>query len=167
MSHFCVAVITDGTKGVEEMLAPYQENSMGDVPREYLRFYDAAETERESYEGGSGEFVRYKDRLYGIHDKEFDFDHGMVKSLPHVSIPFTTLYPTIEEYLRDWGGYEDVDPETGRYGYWENPNAKWDWWVELTIGWVDEYMGGTPTCRPARARYSRSTSTSWTRTRRS
>lgn len=23
----------------------------------------------------------------------------------------------------------DVDPDTGKRGYWQNPNAKWDWWM--------------------------------------
>ena len=33
MSHFTVAVFTDGTKSLEELLAPYQENNMGIVQR--------------------------------------------------------------------------------------------------------------------------------------
>ena len=67
MTHFAVAVISDGTKTVDELLAPYQENNMGDCPREYLEFFE---------------------------DDEYD-----------------------------------VDPETGLRGYYENPNARWDWWV--------------------------------------
>ena len=37
-------------------------------------------------------------------------------------------YPTLAAYAEDYYGYE-VDKETGEYGYWENPNKKWDWWV--------------------------------------
>lgn len=36
MSHFTVAVFSDGSKTVEKLLAPYQENNMGDCPKEYL-----------------------------------------------------------------------------------------------------------------------------------
>jgi len=38
------------------------------------------------------------------------------------------LYPDYHKYLEEWHGL-DKDKETGRYGYWRNPNAKWDWYV--------------------------------------
>lgn len=31
----------------------------------------------------------------------------------------------IEDFVDDWFGYEKYN---GKYGYWENPNAKWDWY---------------------------------------
>lgn len=156
LSHFAVAVLSDGTKTLEELLAPYQENNMGDVPREFLEFHDAAEEYREDYETGSREYVKYEDRLYSPYDDVFkkpdaipygflSSDYEVPEGLPRVNIPFTTLYPTIEDYLRDWCGYEETDPETGKYGYWENPNHKWDWyevggrWEE----WATETIGGT------------------------
>ncbi len=37
-------------------------------------------------------------------------------------------YKTFEEYARDYEGAEQ-HPETLRWGYWKNPNAKWDYWV--------------------------------------
>ena len=68
MSHFSVAVVTNtgSEEEVERLLAPYQENNMGDCPEEYLEF---------------------------IEDED-----------------------------------ADIDDETGKRGYWENPNAKWDWY---------------------------------------
>jgi hypothetical protein len=33
----------------------------------------------------------------------------------------------IDAYAEDYHGYKK-DEETGKYGYWENPNAKWDWY---------------------------------------
>lgn len=36
MSHFAVAVISDGTKTIEELLAPYQENNMEDCRKSSL-----------------------------------------------------------------------------------------------------------------------------------
>ncbi|MGG5344003.1 hypothetical protein [Enterococcus sp. AZ192] len=68
MSHFTVAVITEkGTEQeVDKLLAPYQENNMGDCPQEYL---------------------------------EFNEDDDC-----------------------------DIDEQTGKKGYWENPNRKWDWY---------------------------------------
>ena len=67
--HFAVAVIAGGGKSVDELLAPYQENNMGDADKKYLEFFETGDEE------------------------------------------------------------DELDPETGKYGYWENPNAKWDWWV--------------------------------------
>src|SRR5579859_6601454 len=64
MSHFTVLVIGDNP---EEQLAPFQENNMGDCPKEYMVFHE-------------------------------DDDCN------------------------------SVDPETGKKGYWENPNRKWDWY---------------------------------------
>ena len=68
MSHFVVAVFSKtGREGeVDHLLAPYQENNMGDCPSAYLRFVD---------------------------DEDYDVDDIM-----------------------------------GKPGYWENPNAKWDWY---------------------------------------
>ncbi len=34
-------------------------------------------------------------------------------------------YTTFKDFIKDWAGHEK-DSE-GRYGYWENPNVKWDW----------------------------------------
>lgn len=63
MSHFSVLVIGPN---VEEQLAPYQENNMGDCPKQYLTFHEDEDA--------------------------------------------------------------DVDEETGKRGYWENSNAKWDYY---------------------------------------
>ena len=68
MSHFCTVVFCENPsmEEVGRLMAPYQENNMGDCPKEYLEFFP---------------------------NDEYDFD-----------------------------------PETGKRGYWENPNAKWDYW---------------------------------------
>lgn len=91
MSHFTVGVlIKEGEKNLEELLAPYQENNMGDCPKEYLEFYDRTEEVLDYYED---------------HKEEYD---------------------SIEEFAEDYFGYEKCKDS---YGYWENPNAKWDWYV--------------------------------------
>ena len=159
MSHFSVAVISDGTKGVEELLAPYQENNCGTCPKKYLKFYNRRDTEKEKYETGTIEKVElpdgsrywtWDDILYkqvtkeqyeeckkdktkywkskGYGDKEKFYVRDL-KALHAkiVVLSFKELYPTIEEYLEDFCGYE-YDEEGGDYGYWENPNAKWDYY---------------------------------------
>jgi len=42
-------------------------------------------------------------------------------------IPIRDYYKTFEEYIEDYAGYHK-DEKTGKYGYWENPQAKWDFW---------------------------------------
>lgn len=42
-------------------------------------------------------------------------------------MPYKELYPTFEDYMEELGDGH-YDEEMKDYGYWENPNAKWDWW---------------------------------------
>lgn len=91
MSHFTVTVripaSVDATgleDALEKLLAPYQENNMGDCPQEYLKFHDAEEPELEA--GETREQVMAAD------------------------------------------GYKQHPDDPNRWGYWENPNRKWDWY---------------------------------------
>lgn len=89
--HFPVGVLVDKKgKKLEELLAPYQENNMGNCPKEFLEFMEATE-----------EINEYED-----HKED---------------------YETLDEFMEDYYGIEK-DKETGKYGYWENPNAQWDWY---------------------------------------
>lgn len=168
MSHFTVAVFSDGRKTVEELLAPYQENNMGDCPKEYLEFVSATEREREEYETGGVKRVCLQDGKYmypwdedGLKDmfshtifndgrdhsnfykdkKEYlirnttDPILGNVQIVFHLeekgaelrTVPHKEIYQTLQDYVKD---YVEApwDEEKQDYGYWENPNAKWDWW---------------------------------------
>ena len=152
MSHYRCAVITDGTKTVEELMAAYQENNLETVPQEYLEFYDETDEYKSDYEGGSLVFYRDPDTLalYWQYDDRFKSDEvaGQRYVIPggyaKVEIPCNVVYPTFESYM---GEFCDKEPnEDGRYGYWENPNARWDWYTEYESPcWVDEMLGHTPT----------------------
>jgi hypothetical protein len=54
---------------------------------------------------------------------------------PPKEVPFKQKYPTFEIYMKDYCGYESRDKKKGKYGYWHNPNAKWDWY-QLGGRWV-------------------------------
>lgn len=168
MSHFNVAVITDKVEKLEKLLAPYQENSMGDCPEEYLVFNDVEEEYRKRYENETlcsvtritKEQMRelgipldpwphfhYKDK--GIYQDLNSENH--VIFISHADLPkeikiklerlkpeeisFKRIYASFEDYIEDYAGQEK-DPKTGKYGYWENPNKKWDWW-EVGGRWSD------------------------------
>lgn len=92
--HFSVSVLVDVKNGkrLEELLAPYQENNMGDCPRKYLEFNECSIEEIEEYE-------------------KHKYD-----------------YKNLDKFMYEYYGYKK-DDKTGKYGYWENPNAKWDGYV--------------------------------------
>jgi hypothetical protein len=232
MSHFTVAVIADHPDMVPDLLAPYQENNMGDCPSEYMEFNDVEEKCREEWENEScAEWyadVRYrvgnenleeklreiKERghhtfiftemfdmrkisdgarvaLCGHIDNESgsenyreifgEIDHyrelsgeeiwenmteeaqkdmrenyedeedlqialGRMKQMEvHVNIidgpsqiPYKEQYPDFTQFIEEYQGYEK-DEKTGKYGYWENPNAKWDWY-EVGGRWMGSLL---------------------------
>jgi hypothetical protein len=136
MSHFTVLVIGGD---VDEQLAPFQENNMGDCPRQYLEFQDQEDEYRDSFENESRKMVRLKDgSLVPTYDDMFRVQgHGVMSDGPshvvpddleQIKVPFKELYADFETYVKEYHGHEERDPETGRYGYWENPNRKWDWY---------------------------------------
>lgn len=138
MSHFVVLVIGPDIEG---QLAPYQENNMNDCPKKYLKFNDHEDEIREKYETGSTEKIKMPDgTLVWSWDERFRVPgsfgtghdtHKIPEDCQKVTVKFTELYPTLEAYAKDYEGYSKRDPDIGRYGYWENPNRKWDWY---TIG---------------------------------
>lgn len=138
MSHFTVLVVGDNP---EEQLEPFQENNMGDCPKEYLEFYDVEDEYRKEYEEDGVEMIRcpdgalvypWDDRFrvpaekFGFGTNTHEVPEG--KGYEKVNIPHKERFATFEEFIKEWSGYGERDPENGRFGYWENPNAKWDWY---------------------------------------
>ncbi len=124
MSHFTVAVITKGKPSIEDIenkLAPYQENNMDDCPKEYLKFYDYEEY-REDYETKETEAYKLADGKIKKYPDEKEKEGAEI-----ITISFRKLYDTFEQYLDEYQG-APYDEEMQKYGYWFNPNAKWDWW---------------------------------------
>jgi hypothetical protein len=158
MSHFTVGVITDDLNKVRELLAPYQENNMGDCPMKYMEFHSLSKEYKDKYENDTTKMVKlsdgtlintYDERCYRIVTKE-EYEEAKkekgketsysswpeevykIKDLSVINgelcdVPWKQLYPTIKEYLED---YHDAkyDEKQQDWGYWENPNRKWDWY---------------------------------------
>ena len=160
MSHFSIAVIMDGSKTLEEMMAPYMEYSAGVPEDRFLQFYPASEDEyyTDGYASGSATYVvepgdptlrlKYDKRyvnpqydaldLFGKRVDKYVFPEGS----RFVEVPHKLVYPTFESFMEEWHE-ASRDERTGEFGYWQNPNAKWDWyttWEER--GWSDEFLGG-------------------------
>lgn len=137
MSHFTVLVIGDDP---EKALAPFQENNMGDCPEEYLEFFDVEDKSREEYEEGGTDMIRCPDGTLAYPwDDRFRVSGSIgigtgTHTVPEgagfekVHVLHKERFATFEEFIDEWKGYKKRDPEMGRYGYWENPNAKWDWY---------------------------------------
>lgn len=144
MSHFLLLVLLDGPadnidERVSKALAPFQENNMGDCPEQYLQFTDTEEEFRKEYESGGCEMVMTAAGPVYPWDDQFrvpgalgigSSTHSVPESMERRNIPHRERYATFEEYCKDWHGHERRDEKKNRYGYWENPNRKWDWWVK-------------------------------------
>ena len=155
MSHYNVAVIMDGTKSLEDLLAPYDETT---EDRKYSEFCDIEDEYREKYENEGDKKVKMLQdgSLVDIYDEQFlvEISEGMYNLYRQdenirtttrwnkgqqvfyrydygvnevVDVPYKETYATFEEFMSEYGGYTR-DEEKNRYGYWHNPNAKWDWW---------------------------------------
>lgn len=134
MSHFAVMVIGGD---VEAQMAPYQENNMGDCPAEYMEFHEMEEEFRAEWNDPENktEVVVMPDGSHKFTwDEEFkrgDFlDRKTVipPELDRKTLTAQEQYGTFEEFVKEWHSYESRDEKMGVYGYWENPNAKWDWY---------------------------------------
>jgi len=129
MSHFAVAVFTqDGGKTVEELLAPYNENT--DMPR-YVKY-----TKSQLIEIGRKEIEDYKNGLYAKYlsdPQKYRDECKNSNHLDYVENEFPRrLTWTDEQIYADEIEFCDED-EIGSFGEvysTRNPKSKWDWWVD-------------------------------------
>ena len=124
MSHFVVLVIGDN---IDLQLAPFNEQPEADDPHVKLVFNDMTDGFRKQYDEDSVEVIRRPDGSWVFPHAATDDDKAA--QIAPVSVKFSELYPTFEEFCREW--HNTKPNEQGRYGYSSNPNAKWDWY---TIG---------------------------------
>lgn len=147
MSHFAVIVVIQDRVMPEQILdridqemAPFMENCCAEPDRMYMKFFDTEDEMMKEYEEGSQEYIVMPDgRLLLPWDEEFrvkdpkDPMGFMTKNEPPAElerrvVPFKEKFPTFDEYVQSWHGREERDETMKRYGYWQNPNAKWDWY---------------------------------------
>lgn len=132
MSHFTATVVvskqrlaTHGSVGdaVNAMLAPYNENA-DEVDPSILTFKDEEDEMLTDYQEKPMEAVRLANgTLVSKYDNRLKNDRR-----EHFAVPCSEVYATFDEYADKFCGYKRRDPKTGRYGYWKNPQAKWDWY---------------------------------------
>jgi hypothetical protein len=146
MSHFAILVkipdtVVKQNGGPEEaiaaLLAPYQENNMGDCPDKYLEFEDTTADLKKKYATEGSRRIRLPDgEVVDPWDDRFrvpgTFGHGggtheIPDDCEEFELPHKEQYATFEEFVEEWSGEKPCGPN-GEYGYYHNPNAKWDWY---------------------------------------
>lgn len=157
MTHFTVIVRLPGATQEDELgdalsaiLAPFQENNMGDCPKQYLEFHDTEDEYLNDYENDSVEMIRCEDgSLAYAWDERFRVPgeiglgsgtHKVPDHLERVQVKHRERYSTFEEFVADWHSSKERDPEKNRFGYWENPNKKWDYWRAYPL--FENYSSG-------------------------
>jgi hypothetical protein len=146
MSHFTVLVAADNEEHLNERLAPFYEqyypgNSdfeeafnkgwvvFDDMSEEWLKEYESDEKVISAVKLADGSVYTKWDKQFKNPDHKMLDDKTPQYIYPDDSEHFETaaheVYKTFAEYVHAWHG---ADP-TERLGYWNNPQAKWDWWV--------------------------------------
>jgi len=88
------------------------------------------------YPGDLWEWIEVTDIFLTNHPDEnvcFTGEIEIKRIAPPKSITFIEKYDNFKTFMELYHGI-DKDPDTGKYGYWVNPNAKWDWY-ELGGRW--------------------------------
>jgi hypothetical protein len=123
---------------IEHMMIPYCEHENDGKTLPYFAFKDHEDEERKRYETELTDAVKLEDgTLVSPYDPRFknpnvfasfsSDSHVVPEHLEKVKIPFKERYATFEIFMKEYSG-EERDEKTGRYGYWRNPNKKWDYW---------------------------------------
>lgn len=130
MSHFTVLVIGEN---VEDQLARYEEDT-SNLPKEWLTFEDEENDLLKAWDSESVERIRLEDgsltvpwdERFKVGDNIWNQKTVIPAYLEKVQVPYKDLFASFEEFVADYHERER-DPEMGRFGYWKNEKAKWDW----------------------------------------
>lgn len=137
MSHFTVLVVTKEDESLDDVMAPFQENNMGDCPQEFMEFEDKEDEFKSDWKNGKTKAVKLPDGTYCLPcDRRFEVKeektgfntHKAPDNLTTEKVSFKKLYKNFKQFCKDWHGHDGRDKLEGRYGYWQNPQSKWDWY---------------------------------------
>lgn len=148
MSHFNVLVIGDDANAALEPFLHYRSEE----PDEYLSFVDLETGLRDEYETkgedvevhlSSGEVLSGQDiQFFSLDTCKFSYpaDARVV-----IKRPYREMYATFEDFVLQMDGVANRNETAGRYGYYENLNARYDW-MQLGGRWQGFFKlkaGGT------------------------
>lgn len=150
MSHFTVAVVLPECteQALKDALQPYHEFECTGIKDQYVERVVCEDYSIESYKKetapcivfkSSGIFycTKYDDKATSFWQREsFGISSSDKFILPEQyelkDLPFSAIYATYEDYLKDWCGVnvedDHYDFEGGILYTYTNPNSQWDWW---------------------------------------
>ncbi|HUS50552.1 MAG TPA: hypothetical protein VMZ91_10330 [Candidatus Paceibacterota bacterium] len=104
MSHFTLLVIgPENEEELEQIMEPFNEL---DLSQEEMRFDSRAEFNKKlTIEEAEEEYQKFK----------------------NTGLTTAPTYENLDNYMDKYNGYS-LNPEKTHYGYYSNPNAKWDWY---------------------------------------
>ena len=123
----------------EEFKKTWQEDSVERVKLpngNYIRPWDdrlKVTITSEEYQKLRKENIRCGYDGWGEKQTFYKYDVSVVGGVLE-KVPYRDIYPTLKEYVEDCEGEELWDDEMKAYGYWENPNAKWDSYALCRVG---------------------------------
>lgn len=127
MSHFAVAVFTDGTKSIEELLAPYYEGIECEPYIEYTKEQVITKVRKdiEDYKNGTyAEYLKNPEEYaekYGSNEGHIDYLRNTFPEM--LSWTDEQCYEHQKRYYD-----EDMIDEDGNLLSTYNPKSKWDWY---------------------------------------
>jgi len=154
MTHYTTIVrLPADIEGIDDAIIsrvkPYDEGVSSDSP--YSEFFDETERLTKEYENSSVDQILLDGKHYFIFDRElivdinkkligtgeekktyfrlkYDEDKDFIIKAggAQVSVPYKELYKSFHEFATQYHGYVKNGEH---YGYFRNPNAKWDWYV--------------------------------------
>lgn len=156
MSHFTVAVIHHPHQSVDDLLEPFDETlpkEFEDLTESLKEEYEQATVRRYQYPNGtlkeyedvrrecvllvSSEQWQDPELSQSLKEQHLDYTIRNIQGTSYRALVMPELFGvkevqipakecmTFEEYALDYCGYRE---ENGKYGYFYNPDAKWDWY---------------------------------------
>lgn len=125
--YFRVLVLTYPGQDPEVLLERYQAYEDGHGP--YSQWHERTDEWRQEYETGTVEAIQLPDGSYlSTYSMEFErmASNGELTNKHQQLVPFPVVYPSFSKFVSVW--YRGEGPNNaGEYGFWQNPNPKWDW----------------------------------------
>jgi hypothetical protein len=138
MSHYTVMVLGDNP---EEQLAPYNENIEG-FSKDDLAFSDSTPEFESEFQHGSIEAWQLPSGRFLVESDDPESAFALIGPPPpearKVSVAPHKIYPDLDQFVRDYH-QQTPHPENGKYGYFYNPQAKWDWY-QLGGRWTGFFL---------------------------
>lgn len=141
MSHFTVLVSAKDDDELEQKLLPFHEYECTGI-EQYIEWVDIHDDYLDKFHNELVEVVLRNGQVIGTkYDRNPEIqalwkrdgigfsnrDEFILKpGYDLAEISFDEYYESFDQYMSDWCGYKEK--QNGRFGYYTNPNAKWDWY---------------------------------------